>query len=100
MDNLEPKIYAFLIYIAFVSLVASVLTILDKYFAVAKKRRVPEKVLFFFAYLGGALAEYAVMKMIHHKTLHKSFMIGLPVIFSVHFLLIIAVELYIHGVFG
>lgn len=100
MENIEQIIYIVLIYLAVVSLFSSVLTILDKYFAVSKKRRIPEKVLFAAAFLGGAFAEYAVMKMIRHKTLHKKFMIGLPLIFSIHIIIIVILELYVHGVFG
>ena len=98
MNEIERSIYIFLIYVGVVSLIAVALTILDKYFAIAKKRRIPERVLILFALFGGALAEYAVMKMIRHKTLHKKFMIGLPLIAAVHLVLIVIAELFIHGV--
>ena len=33
---------------------------------------------------GGAFAEYCAMRIIRHKTLHKKFMIGLPLIILLH----------------
>lgn len=42
--------------------------------------RVPEKTLFITSFLGGALGMYITMQLIRHKTQHKRFMIGLPVI--------------------
>lgn len=41
-----------------------------------------------FAALGGAAAMYVTMKAIRHKTLHKKFMVGLPVFIILHTLII------------
>lgn len=98
MDN-QTIVYIVAGYIGLMWLITSIVTILDKYRAVRHKWRIPEKVLFILAFLGGATAEYAVMKMIRHKTQHKSFMIGLPLIIILHVSIIVAVELYIHGIF-
>lgn len=71
----------FLIYFAVVSLITVVVTVYDK--KAAKKyprNRIPEKVLFILAFLGGSVAELLTMLKIRHKTQHKSFMIGLPAI--------------------
>ncbi len=76
--------------VAAVSALTVVVTVYDK--VAAKKlprNRVPEKVLFLLALLGGAAAEYITMKIIRHKTLHKKFMIGLPVIIALHVILIV-----------
>ena len=81
--------YYFLLYSAVISLVAVAVTCHDKSAAKKQKRRTPEKVLFLIALLGGALAMYITMKLIRHKTLHKRFMIGLPLIFIVQAGLII-----------
>ncbi len=70
-----------LIYFAVISFVTSIITVYDK--KAAKKRtkhRVSEKVLFLLAIMGGSLAEYLTMLKIRHKTKHKRFMIGLPII--------------------
>ncbi len=88
-------IYA-LIWLAFISLVTSAVTVADKSFARKRKRRIPEATLFSLALLGGAAAEYITMKLIRHKTLHKRFMLGLPAIF----LLQAAATVYIIAQYG
>ena len=69
-----------LIYFLIISFYSIMLTCSDKHLAVKGSRRVPEKKLFGAALLGGALAMYITMRTIRHKTLHKRFMTGLPVI--------------------
>lgn len=64
-----------------ISLVSVILTVSDKRRARKGKWRIPEQTLFSAAILGGALAMYLTMRVIRHKTLHKRFMIGLPMIF-------------------
>ena len=76
------------IYLAFVSIVASIYTLIDKLAAITKKRRVSEAGLFAIALVGGAAAEYLTMLSIRHKTRHKRFMIGLPIIIFVHAVLL------------
>ena len=69
-------------YLAGISGLVGVVCAIKGYKIFAKKdmRRVPEKVLFTLGFLGGAFFEYVTMKLIRHKTLHKRFMIGLPLI--------------------
>ena len=43
-------------------------------------RRIPEKTLFLLAIVGGSIGALLGMYVWHHKTLHKSFRIGIPVI--------------------
>ena len=72
-------------FIITVSVISALLTIYDKIASKKlRKHRVPEKVLIAFALFGGALSEYITMKIIRHKTRHKKFMTGLPVIIFVH----------------
>lgn len=73
----------FLIYLAVVSLIAVVMTASDKSRAKNHKRRIAEKTLFGTAILGGSAAMYLTMLAIRHKTKHKRFMIGLPLIMIV-----------------
>lgn len=80
-----------LIYFSFITIISIVLTLYDKSAAQKYAYRVPEKVLLFVGFLGGALGEYIVMKIIHHKTLHKKFMIGLPIEIILHIAIITAV---------
>ena len=83
------------LYFVCVSAFAAVLSVLDKKKAKKKKWRIPESALIAVAVLGGALAEYVTMKKIHHKTRHKKFMVGLPLIMALHVLLIIGAVYYL-----
>lgn len=51
----------------------------DKRLAVAHKRRVSEAALFLLALAGGALGGVLGMQVFHHKTKHKSFILGFPI---------------------
>lgn len=72
----------YIIYFAVISLAACIITVSDKTRAQRHKRRIPEKTLFITAILGGAAAMYMTMNIIRHKTKHKRFMIGLPLIIA------------------
>jgi len=69
------------LWLGLISLTACSVTVYDK---IASKRlaqhRTPEKTLFLLAILGGSVAMYATMQLIRHKTQHKRFMIGIPLI--------------------
>ena len=75
--------YAFY-YLILISLVAVFITVHDKRAAKKHKRRIPEKTLFVIALLGGAFAMYLTMLAVRHKTLHRRFMLGLPLITVLH----------------
>ena len=70
-----------LCYLAFTNLLLFVLMGVDKAKAKRGSRRFPEATLFFLAVVGGSLGGLLGMAAFHHKTLHKSFRIGFPVIF-------------------
>ena len=44
------------------------------------RRRIPERNLFLGAILGGSVGALAGMRVFHHKTLHTTFRVGIPVI--------------------
>ncbi len=46
------------------------------------RRRIPEKTLFLIAALGGSLGVLAGMYLFRHKTKHKSFVFGVPLILA------------------
>lgn len=77
---MKTVIILFLIF----SVLSVILTVYDKLAAKTHKYRIPEKVLIFTAFMGGAAAQYLTMKLIHHKTRHKKFMLGLPLIIIIH----------------
>lgn len=73
----------FLIYIALINLIAVIMTVSDKSRAKKRGRRIAEKTLFGTALLGGSAAMLVTMLAVRHKTKHKRFMIGLPLIIAV-----------------
>ncbi len=70
-----------IIYAVVINIIAVVITVKDKEAAKRKKWRIPEKTLFTVATLSGCITMYITMHVIHHKTKHKRFMIGIPIIF-------------------
>lgn len=80
-----------LLFIAVISLISVILTMYDKIAAKSGSRRIPEKTLFTLGMFGGACAMLITMLIIHHKTRHAKFMIGLPLEIVVHIGIILAV---------
>ena len=91
-------LYFFLIWFAFISVLTAIITAADKYKAKKGKFRIPEKSLFILALLGGSVAEYFTMRLIRHKTLHKRFMIGLPLIIILQLTVIFTVIYFTQNV--
>ncbi len=67
-------------YLAAVNIILCAMMGVDKLLAKMQKRRIPEKTLFAFAILGGALGGTVGMYSFRHKTLHKTFAIGFPLL--------------------
>ncbi len=63
-----------------ISALAAPLTVYDKVIAGSGRRRVPEQTLWLAALLGGSAAMYLTMLLIRHKTRHRRFMLGLPLL--------------------
>jgi len=79
------------IFAGLISVISVMLTVYDKVASIAKKWRIPEKVLMLFGFFGGAVAMYITMQLIRHKTKHKKFMIGLPCFIVIHITLIVLI---------
>ena len=78
---MDTTVLIAVLYIAVISLLTIAVTVYDKIAAKKRpKRRIRENTLLLLAFLGGGPAEYVTMRIIHHKTKHKKFMVGLPVI--------------------
>ncbi len=69
--------------LAAANLLAFLLMGVDKGRARRHGRRIPEKTLFLFPLLGGALGGVAGMYVFHHKTRHWYFRFGLPALLAV-----------------
>ena len=53
---------------------------IDKYKAKKKQWRISEATLLTMAAIGGSIGAWAGMRLWHHKTMHKKFKYGIPVI--------------------
>ena len=69
-----------LIWLVLVNIFAFFCFGLDKFLAKKDARRISERTLIGAALLGGCLGALFGMKAFRHKTLHKKFSIGLPLI--------------------
>lgn len=70
-----------LYYLIFISLVSVIAACYDKFASKKlKKHRISEAALFFLSAFGGSAAMFVTMLVIRHKTKHKRFMIGIPLI--------------------
>jgi uncharacterized membrane protein YsdA (DUF1294 family) len=86
------SIYA-LIYIAAISLIAIILTVLDKNAARRNAWRIKERTLLTVSILGGSAAMLITMLAIRHKTRHVKFMIGIPIILLLQVAIVVVVTL-------
>ena len=64
---------------------------IDKWKAKRSKWRIPEATLLGLTVIGGSIGAWLGMKVWHHKTMHKKFKYGVPVI--------IIIQLFIIGYF-
>lgn len=71
------------IYLIFMNLIGFGLMGVDKQRARRRDWRIPEKVLFGAALLGGSVGAWAGMYLFHHKTRHWYFVVGMPLILAV-----------------
>ena len=77
----EPKFLIPAIYIALISIISFFVCCYDKFAAKhIQKHRTRESTLLWLSALGGSVAMLLCMLLIRHKTKHKKFMIGIPLI--------------------
>jgi len=87
------------IWLVIINLAAFLTFGIDKWKAKRKEhketvRRIPEKNLFLLALLGGSIGALLGMKVWHHKTLHTSFRVGIPLILLAQVLIPAGICLY------
>ena len=80
-------------YLVLINLAAFLLMGIDKFRARRELWRIPEKVLFGSALLGGSVGAIAGMFFFRHKTQHLSFRLGLPVILLLQIVLYIWLQI-------
>ena len=67
-------------YLLAVNIVTFILYGIDKYKAKKGKWRISEATLLMMAVIGGSIGAWSGMRLWHHKTMHKKFKYGIPVI--------------------
>ncbi len=74
---MEMIIYTF---IAILNVITFLIYAIDKWKAKKNRWRIPESILLLLAVLGGSIGAWMGMKIWHHKTMHKKFKYGIPLI--------------------
>ncbi len=82
-------IHIVLIYLAVVNVVTFFMFGIDKWKAKKSRWRIRESALLGLAALGGSIGAWLGMKVWHHKTLHKKFRYGIPLILTVQIVLLV-----------
>lgn len=77
-----------LIYLLLINLIGFFAMGIDKYKAKKNLWRIPENILFLFAFLWGSLGTTLGMKFFRHKTKHWYFKFGMPAILILQIVLI------------
>ena len=67
-------------YLFAINIVSFFLYGIDKYKAKKNQWRISEATLLTMAAIGGSIGAWAGMRLWHHKTMHKKFKYGIPVI--------------------
>ncbi len=74
-----------IVFIIMINLIAILLMKKDKEYAEKGERRIREATLLLVALMGGSFGMYFAMFKYKHKTLHRKFSIGVPVIIMLQF---------------
>ncbi len=77
-----------LYYLIAINIVTLIVYGIDKVKAMKGKWRISEATLLLLAIIGGSVGAWLGMKTWHHKTMHKKFKYGLPLILLAQILLI------------
>ncbi len=67
----------------------------DKRKAIKHQWRVPERVLFLFAILGGSIGSNVGMYVFRHKTKHWYFVLGMPAILIIQIVIGVLLNIYV-----
>ncbi len=78
--TLSSKAMIIIVFVILVNAIAIILMKKDKQYAQNGERRIRETTLLLVALMGGSFGMYYAMFKYKHKTLHKKFSIGVPVI--------------------
>lgn len=94
---LKQPLFWFFVYCLILSLISFAQFGIDKRRAIRQQWRIPESRLLLTAILGGSPGAILGMRVFHHKTLHRKFSIGLPVILLLQIALVAGIVWYRAG---
>lgn len=83
------------IYLLLINSLGILIFKIDKQRAFRNKWRIPERSLWLVAYFGGALGCWIGMKRYRHKTKHRTFKYGLPILLFIQIIIVILINRYI-----
>ena len=72
------------IYLCIINALSFLLMLIDKQKAKKNRWRIPERTLLGVCAIGGSVGGLLGVFLLRHKTLHKRFSIGIPVMFILH----------------
>ena len=76
-------------YLLAINIVSFFLYGIDKYKAKKNKWRISEATLLMMAVIGGSIGAWVGMRLWHHKTMHKKFKYGIPIIIILQVCLVV-----------
>jgi len=82
------------IYLILINVISFISVGWDKRKAKKRRWRIPEKRLFILAIAGGALGVYFGMQHFRHKTQHRKFTVGIPVLIILNIVVFYYLVLY------
>jgi len=80
--------YVLGVYVLIINFISFITVVLDKSKARRNRFRVPEKHFFILGILGGALGIYLGMKLCRHKTRHRRFVYGIPLLILINLIML------------
>ena len=85
----QTFLHIVLIYLVVINVVTFFMYGIDKWKAKKSRWRISEATLLMMAIIGGSIGAWLGMKVWHHKTLHKKFKYGVPLILITQLALIL-----------
>lgn len=82
------ELSALLLYLSGANIIALIMMGIDKQKAKKQQWRIPERTFWSLAIIGGAFGVLIGMRTFRHKTKHRSFVVGIPLLLLLHIVLL------------